>query len=178
MKLIGLTLLTLTLPISAEAYNAPQQRTLEVESQISLPPDPEENGKANLLGFDVDGDGIRDDIKRYLEIRYFDEPKLKAVFLDYALFYLKTISASNQNKEIIQKIAKEPKPASWCLQWLTDQKERDYKPEKTKLKKRIYNTMERYKANMIFHSKLSGTHFKLQKRDRESPCAHYGLGDY
>ncbi len=32
----------------------------EVESQISLPPDPGDSGKADLFGIDVDGDGIPD----------------------------------------------------------------------------------------------------------------------
>src|SRR5216683_231714 len=37
---------------------------------ITLPPDPGAAGKATLQGIDSDGDGVRDDIQRYIALTY------------------------------------------------------------------------------------------------------------
>lgn len=44
-------------------------------SIIPLPPDPGEAGKADLLGIDVDQDGVRDDINRYIVFNFPDSEK-------------------------------------------------------------------------------------------------------
>lgn len=44
-------------------------------SSLLLPPDPGEAGKTDLLGIDSDGDGVRDDINRYIVFTYPDSEK-------------------------------------------------------------------------------------------------------
>ena len=42
-----------------------------------LPTDPGKAGKETLLGIDTDGDGVRDDIQRYIYFTYPDDKKLR-----------------------------------------------------------------------------------------------------
>ena len=51
----------------------------------SLPPDPGEAGKATLAGVDADGDGMRDDIERYIALTYPDSAKTRAALTQIAL---------------------------------------------------------------------------------------------
>ena len=59
----------------------------------NLPPDPGEAGKQTLEGIDADGDGVRDDVQRWIYRRYpHDELKRKAM-----LRYAKALQASIVN---------------------------------------------------------------------------------
>ncbi len=49
-----------------------------------LPPDPGKAGKQTLLGIDTDGDGLRDDIQRYIYFTYTDDDKLRLGLRQYA----------------------------------------------------------------------------------------------
>ena len=51
---------------------------------FALPPDPGEAGKKTLLGIDTDGDGVRDDIQRYIYFTYPDDKKLRLGLTYYA----------------------------------------------------------------------------------------------
>lgn len=176
MKVFSIIFLLLTISEPAKSYDLTADRIFEVESQIALPPDPGLNGDAQLLGYDVDGNSIRDDIQRYLEVRYFDEPKLRAVFYDYASYLLNRIVVADQSTEFVQSLAKEREPAYWCLIWLNNNNERDFKSEIRELRKRVFNTIARHKANMIFHSKLAGMSFDAMDLETyRSYCVDYGL---
>jgi hypothetical protein len=52
-----------------------------------LPPDPGEAGKQTLLGIDSDGDGVRDDVQRYIALTYPNEPKVRAALTQFANQY-------------------------------------------------------------------------------------------
>ncbi|OIO70619.1 MAG: hypothetical protein COY36_00230 [Zetaproteobacteria bacterium CG_4_10_14_0_2_um_filter_55_20] len=45
---------------------------------LSLPPDPGEAGKATLEGIDSDGDGVRDDVQRWIALTYPNSKKTRA----------------------------------------------------------------------------------------------------
>jgi hypothetical protein len=51
---------------------------------IKLPPDPGEAGKQTLEGIDSDGDGVRDDIERYIALRYPAQESLRTPLMAYA----------------------------------------------------------------------------------------------
>lgn len=51
---------------------------------IFLPPDPGEEGKATLQGIDSDGDGVRDDIQRFIAFSFPDSEKTRASFTQLA----------------------------------------------------------------------------------------------
>jgi hypothetical protein len=52
---------------------------------VNLPPDPGAEGKKTLLGIDTDGDGVRDDIQRYIYLTYPDDKKLRLGLTYYAI---------------------------------------------------------------------------------------------
>lgn len=52
-----------------------------------LPPDPGVAGKQTLLGIDSDGDGVRDDVQRYIALTYPNEPKVRAALTQFANQY-------------------------------------------------------------------------------------------
>lgn len=177
MKRSTIIILLLAIAGPSESYEFTAERILEVESQIYLPPDPGLNGDSQLLGYDSDGNGVRDDIQRYLELRYFDEAELKAVFYDYASYLLNRMHVANESREFIQNLVKEREPSYWCLKWLDNNYERDYKSEIRELRKKVFNTLARNKANMMFNSKLAGMRSNaIDPETYNIYCAKYGLG--
>lgn len=50
----------------------------------NLPPDPGPAGDATPAGFDVNGNGIRDDVERYIAAVFPDPPQLRASLMQYA----------------------------------------------------------------------------------------------
>lgn len=52
---------------------------------LSLPPDPGEAGKATLEGIDSDGDGVRDDVQRWIAMAYPNSQKVRAALTQAAL---------------------------------------------------------------------------------------------
>ncbi len=133
------------------------ERMLEVESQIALPPDPGPNGDALLVGYDVDGDGIRDDIQRYIEFKYWDEPKLKAVYYDFAHAKLKLLAAAEKDRDTILRHSNDILRVSKCISALNERDNtRDLNDEEKEVESRILNTFERLKASFKANAKLSG----------------------
>lgn len=177
MKLSTIIIFLLVFSGAAESYEFTAERILEVESQVYLPPDPGLNGDASLLGYDSDGNGVRDDIQRYLELRYFDELELKVVFYDYASELLNRMHVVNESRETIQNLYRESGNSHWCLIWLNSNSKRDYKSEIRELSKRVFNTLARYKADRMFESKLAGMRISAKNPDTYYIyCDKYGLG--
>ncbi len=57
---------------------------LSADTVVPLPPDPGEAGKATLEGIDSDGDGLRDDVQRYIAFTFADSARVRAAAADYA----------------------------------------------------------------------------------------------
>ena len=53
----------------------PTLPTSEVINGVTVPPDPGAAGKQTLQGIDADGDGVRDDVQRFLAQQYGDDLK-------------------------------------------------------------------------------------------------------
>jgi len=51
---------------------------------VPLPPDPGEAGKVTLEGIDSDGDGVRDDVQRYIALTYPDSEKTRLALTQHA----------------------------------------------------------------------------------------------
>ena len=69
-----------------------------LEGNMNLPPDPGEAGKQTLAGIDSDGDGVRDDIQRYLALTITDSQR----FLKYQTMdakYLQGVFDVYQDKQ-------------------------------------------------------------------------------
>jgi len=51
---------------------------------LTLPPDPGEAGKVTLAGIDSDGNGVRDDVQRYIALTYPNSERTRAGLTQYA----------------------------------------------------------------------------------------------
>ena len=117
-----------------------------------LPPDPGEAGKATLEGVDSDGDGLRDDIQRYIALTYPDSQKTRAALQQFALALDKSILESSDeeralfNTEFMHR-------ASECLWYI--HAERSIKMTDL-LMSEYLNTLERSRAYLDYDAKLSG----------------------
>ena len=67
-------------------------------SGFVLPPDPGKAGKVTLLGIDTDGDGVRDDIQRYIYFTYPDDKKLRLGLTYYAIEFQGVLKDANDRE--------------------------------------------------------------------------------
>ena len=71
---------------SMEKETAPQRQAKVANGKMSivvLPPDPGAAGKTTLQGVDSDGDGVRDDVQRYIALTYPNSEKTRATLTQY-----------------------------------------------------------------------------------------------
>ena len=69
---------------------------IPVESS-ELPPDPGEEGKADVAGIDSDNDGVRDDVERYIAYKYPDNPLTRKALYQYSKYeQLNLINSHNK----------------------------------------------------------------------------------
>ena len=154
--LIAFAFFTATVAEAREAEATPQ-RMLEIESQVTLPPDPGPNGDALLQGYDVDGDGVRDDIQRYVEFRYWDEPMLKAAYYEFVRTRLTFIASADQERATLVRLSDQEGSVYKCMMALTKRDgSRDFIDELRELESKMLNTAERLSAFYRGQAKLSG----------------------
>ena len=118
----------------------------------ALPPDPGRAGKQTLMGIDSDGDGLRDDIQRYIYLTYPDQPNIQGALRQLALSFqeiLKSGIPSGIERELFAKVSQ----SIDCVH--------HFKREKlhrtvSLLKAEVLNTQERTKAYIVYDKKLSG----------------------
>jgi hypothetical protein len=63
---------------------------------FSLPPDPGEAGKQTLEGIDSDGDGVRDDVERWIALSYPNSPTGQAALTHVTVALAAALVAQNQ----------------------------------------------------------------------------------
>ena len=72
--------------------------TPDDDTGVNLPPDPGAEGKKTLLGIDTDGDGVRDDIQRYIYLTYPDDKKLRLGLTYYAIEFQGVLKDANDRE--------------------------------------------------------------------------------
>lgn len=85
-----------------------------VGAAIFLPPDPGEAGKETLEGIDSDGDGVRDDIQRYIAFTYPSSERTRSALFQYARVQQMFI-LSSENRDAARLHAQERTKANLCL---------------------------------------------------------------
>lgn len=60
-----------------------------------LPPDPGAAGATTLAGIDSDGDGLRDDVQRWIALNYRDSARWRSVLAQMARTYQHAVIRSN-----------------------------------------------------------------------------------
>lgn len=115
-------------------------------SEADLPPDPGEEGKQTLEGIDSDGDGVRDDVQRYIFMNYQDEPTRRAL-VQYAKAELRAVQIAD-DKEGSIKIFDEVARAIECLTSI-------YPDEAPRISAKLVSVMFNTKARIEAYVKSS-----------------------
>jgi hypothetical protein len=132
-----------------------------------LPPDPGEAGKATLEGIDSDGDGLRDDIQRYIALTYPDSRKTRAALRQFALTLNKTTLESPDEESALRNTELEAR-ASECLWYIHAEQSIQMSDL---LMAEYLNTLDRSRAYLEYNSKLGGNVFKGRDFDEyRSSC--------
>ena len=122
------------------------------DNGVVLPPDPGEEGNVALLGIDSDGDGVRDDIQRYIYFTYPDDEKLRLGLTYYAKEFQGVI-ADADDREATYNHAKKMARHGECLFHI---KGRDSINICRALRAEILNTRERSVAYITYSDNLGG----------------------
>jgi hypothetical protein len=124
-----------------------------------LPPDPGAAGMAPLGGIDSDGDGIRDDVQRYIALTYPSSAKMQAALTQVAAAYLPAI-IDNNNPTLAAADLQAANYAIDCLSFATPP---SGSPDQilTQLEGQILNTQPRITAFLNAQNALPSTSFDM-----------------
>ncbi len=137
-----------------------------------LPPDPGEAGRQTLLGIDTDGDGLRDDIQRYIYFTYTDDNKLRLGLRQYATEFQGALAdASNRTAAYNHEI--EMVHAAECLFYLKGEDSFDIS---NALLAEILNTRERSIAYITYSDNLGGRSISLTPQKEWKDCCSFETG--
>jgi hypothetical protein len=135
--------------------------------ELLYPPDPGEAGKQTLEGIDSDGDGVRDDIQRYIELKHPEAPLTRAALRQYvlplqaALLDADSEEAALQHDETLSR-------ADDCLIALIGFK--DQVEARNALLAEALNTEERSRAYILYDRQLGGRVFSLRGLSEITPA--------
>ena len=122
-----------------------------------LPPMPDETlNNATLLGIDVNNNGVRDDVERWIYATY-NHPIERGIFMQSARAYQKVIVDPSKAHETVKYMDE----ALSCEFYMIENNEKLYKkyeyqyPTK-ELKKVEFNTLERHMAYKRYNSEFNG----------------------
>ena len=134
----------------------------------SLPPDPGEAGKATVAGIDSDGDGVRDDIQRYIALTYHDSVKTRAALTQVTKrMQTELLDATNKQASIADVTA--GVNAMDCLYFIVGSS--NVRTIFNELKARILNTRERSEASILFNQQIGGQGIGIAPiGERKSRC--------
>jgi hypothetical protein len=136
---------------------------------LNLPPDPGEAGKATLEGIDSDGDGVRDDIQRYIALTYPKSEKARAALTQEAKVMQAALVDANDKEKSVQH-GRESGRSSECLLYVFGTV--DAKREtRFKMEEIIFNTDERNRAYFTYNDQLGNEVFSsIPYDERASAC--------
>lgn len=148
-------------------YSFVGRNSLSTQEIPGLPPDPGKAGKATLEGIDSDGDGVRDDIQRYIALKYPDEPLIRAALYQYARANQATLLSSSREESLILEDAVDL--AVECLGYIIEDLDRGYKIYSSTLS-RITNTYDR-KIAYFRHDRWLGGSITIINVFPQTPAA-------
>ncbi|MFO0795569.1 MAG: putative metal-binding motif-containing protein [Candidatus Brocadiaceae bacterium] len=126
--------------------------TPDDDTGVKLPPDPGEAGEKTLLGIDTDGDGVRDDIQRYIYFTYPDDKKLRLGLTYYAIEFQGILKDANDREVCYNHAIKMDRHVE-CLFYLKGEEAVDIC---NALRAKILNTRERSIAYIKYSDNLGG----------------------
>lgn len=169
-------------PISLETgalLTTEAQRLIDLlqASNVVLPPDPGEAGKATVKGIDSDGDGLRDDIQRFIALKYPDSELVRAILSVRAKsFQAKIVDANDEALSI--KNTQESMRMANCSEhvaWKKNIEIRDWFDMEREIQAEVNNTDQRIRNYIIYNgqggrrSYSSGPQLGLEKSKMYCP---------
>lgn len=138
--------------------------SFSIDASLEVP-DPGVEGQKTLLGIDSDGDGIRDDVQRYLNETYSNQPNVRMALEQLAKAYQSVFSTVSNKEENIKAIFKQVNAIA-CLTGIDGR----HAPSKGKqLAGRVLNTKERLIVQKKADLNFSGQNIQAPN-DLNSTC--------
>ncbi len=164
-------------PVLADSGGAPVAVPQELPAALAeapLPPDPGEAGKATLGGIDSDGDGLRDDIQRYIAFTFPNSARIRAAAADYAKKVQETFFVGS-DRVFAVNLAAEILRAKECLYFLsggqTYEDLQNARRAKDRTLAEILNTKIRSRSYLAYDAQLAGGVYKvLPESEWKSGC--------
>lgn len=129
-------------------------------SPIPLPPDPGEEGMVTIEGIDSDGDGVRDDVQRWIVLSFPDQPEIRAGLRQFAIAQQRALlDADSEDLALTHRDEKDR--ARSCLAAIAGLHE-GYRYF-TSLEAQMLNTRARSLAYIQYDSHLRGHVFHLRE---------------
>lgn len=147
--------------------------TIEIVKDIDLPPDPGDAGKETLLGIDIDNDGVRDDIQRYIYITYPTEEKVRLALTQITKNYQELLPYSGI-PELAHENVKKLTRSRVCLFFIKN----DYRIAidiRRALQAEILNTNERSTTYVKFENSLAGKTTTLPPDNEWKDCCLFDV---
>jgi hypothetical protein len=122
------------------------RRTLSSDIQVTidpvaLPPDPGDAGKQTLEGIDSDHDGVRDDVQRYIALKYQSSMTKQAALTQYAIALQ---PSSQQSSNAIDAAVDAQVAAVSCIAYVF--RDDDWLSVSEDLRAHMLNTMTRLRS--------------------------------
>lgn len=137
----------------------------------SLPPDPGAAGLATLAGIDSDGDGLRDDLQRYLFQQESDSSRRAALIAIAKAFQASLLNATQQDASLNE--ANRLQKGIECLHFVAPS---TAKLAKDALLARVLNTAARTAAYLQFNGQLGGQVFRATPKSLWSQSCSFESG--
>ncbi|GJQ59646.1 MAG: hypothetical protein D8M57_06575 [Candidatus Scalindua sp. AMX11] len=137
---------------------------------VVLPPDPGEEGKLTLLGIDSDGDGVRDDIQRYIYFTYPDDEKLRLGLTCYAKEFQGVLADADDRETSYEHAIKIARHRE-CL-WYIKEMDEDVIDILNALLAEILNTHDRSIAYITYSDNLRGKNIRrFPQKEWKDSCS-------
>lgn len=138
----------------------------------NLPSDPGERGKATLKGVDSDGDGLRDDVQRFIALNWgFSERAVNALSAIARNVQKEIEIGGDVSRDDAYELAKISGRAVSCYSRSVDDKI-TYSSALEQVIKAVTNTPERAKRYRSFDALLSGRVFTLDDAPASQLCGY------
>jgi len=124
---------------------------------LNLPPDPGDDGAATLEGVDVNGNGVRDDVERWIGLTYRDSQKARLALTQF-YFPLQgfVVHAEQEDRDAVYDDMTALQRAGECLNYVLRNGGYEIR---TDLKSHVLNTAARVKAYSQASRMLGGGSF-------------------
>lgn len=134
-------------------------------TENTLPPDPGELGKLTIEGIDSDSDGVRDDLQRYIAIKYQSSEKLRRIMTEMAKADQDFIK-NHTDKTLVLEVVEQRNKHISCLYYIDPNTASKHLQELERLQ---LNTNARTLAYIKANAMLSGMTFEAVI-DAKSQC--------